>query len=994
MKKKILTLMILGMFVIGFSNGISQSFEKGNIYHGFKLNEKKFVKEVNAECYLFEHVSSGATLIKIASGDANKTFAIAFKTDPESDAGTPHIMEHCVLNGSKKFPVKSPFDVLVKGSLNTFINAFTGADRTMYPVASMNYKDYFNLMDVYLDAVFNPRIYDDPRILKQEGWHHELISKDEPVVYRGIVYNEMKGAYSSPERELSYLITKNLFPDNSYRFSSGGYPPSIPDLTYEAFINYHKKYYHPTNSYIVLYGDADLNEELKFIDENYLKNYTSRGTKAEFSVQKPFSQMKEVTGNYSVTEGAETDNQSFLSLSYVTGLNSNQKLTYALFIIGDVLIEQETAPIRKALEEAGIGKEISFDFYDYQQNIFSVAVQNANPSDKVQFRDIIIQEFHNAAKNGLDKEAVEGSFNRLEFHEKEMNSSQLGLSYAFLSSKGWQYADDPFLTLEYEKVLNELKSDISNGYLESVIDEYLVRNNHAVLTVLNPEPGLESKKNMETGKKLLDYKNSLSEQELENIIKETNDLIQYQQEEDSKEAIATIPLLDIKDIEPKAKFYEAVETNISGIKTLKYEAFTNNVVYLHQFFDMRVLPMDLIQYAPLLAEFIGSLSTENYSYGALEKNLNIHTGGFTASVSAYFENQKDENMIPKFVVGSKAMNYKTDKMLELAGEIIANTKYDDKERIKSLLIRLQSNLEANVKSNGYPYAITRLKSYFTNDGQFEEYTRGLEYYWFITDLTKNFDAKYDEISSNLKRTAGLLFNKNNLTLLVTAADKDYKNLESTFGLYKINETETADFQKWNFKPEKKNEGFLTASKVQYVIQGYDLNKLGVNWNGKLRVLNQILHRDYLYNTIRVIGGAYGGVSSISPNGQIIFSSYRDPNLKKTFENFNIAVGYLKNFNADNTDMTRYIIGTVARMDLPMTPNQEGNRAFRNYLEKSKKEDLQKDRDEILSCTAEDIRNMAGIIEKMLNQNYICVYGSEDAVNQNKDLFMSTLKIIK
>lgn len=992
--KELIIMLFFAFAVVGFSNGYSQSFEIGKSYQGFKLIEKKFVKEVNAECYLFEHESSGATIMKIASNDANKTFGIAFKTNPESDAGFPHIMEHCVLNGSKKFPVKSPFDVLVKGSLNTFINAFTGADRTMYPVASMNYKDYFNLMDVYLDAVFNPNIYNDPRILKQEGWHYKLTSKDDPIVYNGIVYNEMKGAFSSPERELSFMITKNLFPENPYRFNSGGYPASIPELTYEAFLDYHRKYYHPSNSYIVVYGDADLNEELKFINDNYLKNYTRSGSEVVFPLQKPFNQMKEVKGTYSVTEGANTGDQTFLALSFVTGENKIQKLNYAFYIIGDVLIEQETAPVRKALETAGIGKEISFDFYDYQQNIFSVAVQNANASDKDKFKDIILQEFHNAAQNGLDKEAVEGSFNRLEFQEKEMNSSQLGLSYAFRSSKGWLYADDPFLTLEYEKVLDELKSDIANGYLESVIDEYLVRNKHALLSVLEPEPGLESKKNEETKKKLEEYKKSLSDSEIENLVKETNDLIKYQKEEDSKEALATIPLLDLKDIEPKVKFYEIEQGRISGIPAFKYDVFTNNVVYMQQIFDLRVLPQEYIQYAPLLAELIGSLSTENYSYGELEKNLNIHTGGFSASLSTFLENQKDENLIPKFIVSSKAMNYKIDKMLELASEIILNTKYDDKERIKSLLVRLQSNIEANVKSNGYPFAITRLKSYFTNQGQFDEYTGGLEYYWFISDLTKNFDTKFDEISAALKKTADLLFNKDNLILLVTAEGKDIGNLESKFSLYKIKQSGTPDYKKWDFKPEKKNEGFLTASKVQYVIQGYDFNKLGINWNGKLRVLNQILHRDYLYNTIRVIGGAYGGVSSISPNGQIIFSSYRDPNLKKTFENFNGAVDYLKNFNADNTDMTRYIIGTVARMDLPMTPNQEGSRAFRMHLEKTKKENLQSERDEVLSVTAEDIRNFAALIEKMISQNYICVYGNEDAVNQNKDLFISTYKLIK
>jgi len=712
------------------------------------------------------------------------------------------------------------------------------------------------------------------------------------------------------------------------------------------------------------------------------------------ALQRPFNKMKEVRWTYSVTEGAQSNDQTYLALSYVTGLNKDQKLTYALYIIGDVLIEQETAPIRKALENAGIGKEISFDFYDYQQNIFSIEVQNANPSDKDKFKEIILQELHQSAINGLDKEAVEGSFNRLEFQVKEINSSQLGLTYAFLSLKGWLYANDPFLTLEYEKVLDELKSDIAKGYLESVIEEYFVRNNHSLLSVLEPEPGLESKKNEETKKKLEDYKKSLSGSEIENLVKETNDLINYQKEEDSKEALATIPLLDLKDIEPKVIFYEIAKDKISDIPVFRYNSFTNNVLYFQQFFDLRVLPEELIQYSSLLKELIGSLSTEKYSYGELEKNLNIHTGGFSTSMTSFLKDQSDENLIPKFVVYSKAMNYKTDKMLELTSEILKNTKYNDKERIKSLLIRLQSNIEANVKSNGYPFALTRLRSYFSKAGQYDELKGGIAYYRFITDLTDNFDSKFEEISTNLKKTADLLFNRKNLTLLIICSENDYNGITSNFKFYDIKDEISPDYQNWNFKPEKKNEGFLTASKVQYVTQGFDFNKIGEKWNGKFRVLNQILHTDYLYNTIRVIGGAYGGISSISPNGQIIFSSYRDPNLKKTFENFNGAVEYLKNFNADNTEMTRYIIGTISRMDLPSTPNQQGNIAYRYYLENTSRDNLQKERNEVLSVTAEDIRNFSKLIEKMLSENYICVYGSEDEVNQNNQLFMNVLKIVK
>jgi Zn-dependent M16 (insulinase) family peptidase len=994
MKKLTQTLITIMLLVYGVSQCYSQSFEVGKAYYGFKLIEKKFVKEVNSECYLFEHISSGAKLIKIANSDANKTFIIAFKTTPESDDGSPHIMEHSVLNGSKSFPVKSPFDILMKGSLNTFLNAMTGNDRTMYPVASMNNKDYFNLMNIYLDAVFNPLLYDDKRILAQEGWHYELTGKESPVVYRGIVYNEMKGAYSSPSRELDYQIMQNLFPDNFYRFSSGGYPSSIPELTHEKFTAFHKKYYHPSNSRIVIYGDADLNEELNFINEKYLKNYTSQGEEITYPIQPSFDAMKEVSGSYSVTEGSKTENQTYLSLNFVTGLGKDQKLVYALNILSEVLVKQETAPIRKALETAGIGQDVSVDFSSLNQNVFSFISQNANAQDKENFKKIIFDKLKEASEKGLDKESVDGAFNRIEFRTKELNSAQLGLYYGYRVVAGWNYDDNPFLMLEYENIFKELREDIAKGYLEKVIKKYFIDNNHCLLLVLNPEPGLEKKKNTETEKKLKEYKEKLSEADIDAMVKETNDLMKYQKDDNSPEELATIPLLDLKDIDSKSKFYEIKQDKLSGIPVFKYNLFTNNVVYLRQLYDMRVLPQELIPYTSLLTELLSNLSTSKYSYGELEKNLNIHTGGFSSSINFYLENNDDNKLIPKFVINSKAINTKTGKMIDLACEIVSNTMFDDKERLKSLLIRYQSNFEARIKSEGYDFANNRLKSYFSNEGMFAEITQGIDYYWFITDLVNNYEANYKKIIANLQKTSELLLNKNNLALFVVCSDDDYKDFYGNLNNLKISEKKLNEYQTWNLNFEKKNEGLLTASKVQYVLQGYDFKKLRYEWNGKMRVLNQVLMRDYLYNKIRIIGGAYGGRSSISPNGEVIFGSYRDPNLKKTFENYAGTVEYLKNFKPNDAEMQRYIIGTIARLDMPLSPLNEGGTALRYYYQKTSREDLQKERDDVLSVTAQDIVNFTEMIEAMLKQNYYCVYGNENTIIDSKDLFNNVTKIVK
>ncbi len=988
---KCLTILVVLLLNVAVFAG----FDTGETYHGFELKEKKFVKEVNAKCFLFEHSKSGARLLKIAADDPNKTFSIAFKTVPQSDAGTPHIMEHSVLNGSKNFPVKSPFDILARGSLNTFLNAMTGSDITIYPVASMNNKDYFNLMHVYLDAVFNPLIYDDPRILKQEGWHYELTDKDAPVVYKGVVYNEMKGAFSSPTRELGFQLQKNLFPDNGYGLSSGGYPTAIPTLTQEAFIDFHKKYYHPSNSYIFLYGDADLDKELSFINSAYLSNYEKSDAKAFIPLQDSFAKMKKVMAYYPAAEGSATEDQTYLSLGYVCGKNTDQKLVFALDILSDVLVNQEAAPVRKALQEAGIGKEVRASVDPMKQNVFEIRVQNANPEENEKFLAIVETTLKRVADEGLDMEAVEGILNRLEFRKREGNDAQKGLTYNFNVLNGWFFAEDPFLSLEWEKPLAAIKADMQKGYLEKVIKSHLLDNPHAVLLTLEPKPGMEKETNARIAEELQAYKASLSDQEIENLIEETQSLIEYQKREDTAEALATIPMLDLEDIDPRTEWYKVTEKNIGDVPLLHYDTFTNDVVYTRLYLDAKVLPQELVPYAALLSEVLSSLNTEKFDYGELDKQLNLHTGGFNTFLGSYLGEQNDDNLMPMFIVQAKAMNNKVDQMLRLTDEIINHTRFTDKERLKAVLTRHQSRLDANVKSNGFGIAITRMRSYFTNAGQFEEKTNGLDYYWFVTDLVNSFDDRYERLIDKLEKTARLLFNRNHAMVSVTCSSDDLKNVTALMEefLGRLPD-EPVTMEEWTFTTDMKNEGLLSASKVQYVLQGYDFKELGYEWNGKMRVLEQILSRDWLTNQIRVIGGAYGGFSSIQPNGQIFFGSYRDPNLTETLENFDGTVDYLNAFDADKETLTRFIIGTIARMDRPLTASQQGNRAVEYYFEKTTADDVQQEREAVLNTSTEDIRSMRQLIADFLSQNTYCVYGNEEKLKANQSLFNDLKQVSK
>lgn len=979
------------LFLMTVSASFLSSCDHSVDYPGYRLVEKRFVQEVNADCYLLEHIKSGARVLKIAADDPNKTFSIAFRTIPESDAGTPHIMEHAVLNGSENFPVKSPFDVLSKGSLNTFLNAMTSDDYTVYPVASMNLTDYFNLMHVYLDAVFNPLIYNDKRIFMQEGWHYELTQPGDPVEYKGVVYNEMKGAFSNPEREMWYRIQQNLFPENGYRFSSGGNPVAIPTLTYEDFISFHQKNYHPSNSYIFLYGDADLQEELAFIDREYLSKYNKTEPPVLPPMHAPFKEMKEITASYSVIEGAPTDQQTYLTMNWVIGSGSDPATVMALDILADVLVNQESAPLRKALQEAGIGKDIYAASQNMHQNLFSIVVKNANSGDKDKFRDVIMKTLEQVRKNKIDRETLEGSLNRMEFRLREGNDAQKGITYNMRSINNWLYTNDPFPALEYEQQLSGVTQALKGTYLEDILQRNLIENPYGLILVLEPKPGLEKETSDHITAELSEYKKKLAPAEIDSIIKTTADLIAFQKKEDSPEAIATIPLLKLSDIRPEAVWFQAGVQDLSGTQQLYFNEFTNRVIYMNFLFDLRTLPENKLPYAVVLADILGKLDAGAYGYEQLDKKININTGGYSNSLNYYLPGQDDDQLMPKFRVNLKTTGEKLDTALHLLSFILSDTRFENKDRVYELLKRHQSQVESNMTQNGLGVAVNRLESYYSRRGVFADRTRGLDYYRFITDLTRNYEAAPDKVIAEMKQVYDLLFTRDNLIAATTCSEPDYKLYSVSFATFlKTLPTRPVDLNTWALAPDPKNEGILTASKVQYVLQGFDYRKLGMNWDGKWNVLSQIMSTDWLQTQIRVIGGAYGGWSTLGRNGTAYFASYRDPNLKETLDNYKASVDYLSRFTADSTAMTRYIIGTISNLDYPLTPSQKGDLAFRWFLENTTREQLQQERDDVLATSAEDIRSMSNLVFRILDQKTYCVYGNDEKLKSSRSLFKNLI----
>jgi Zn-dependent M16 (insulinase) family peptidase len=666
-----------------------------------------------------------------------------------------------------------------------------------------------------------------------------------------------------------------------------------------------------------------------------------------------------------------------------------------LDVLADVLVNQESAPVRKALQEAGIGKDIYASSQNMLQNTFSIIVQNANPADKDTFRSVIMKTLEKVCSGKIDKETLEGSLNRMEFRLREGNDAQKGLTYIMRSITGWLFTNDPFPSLEYEKQLSTVKGSLTSNYLEDIIKKDMVNNPYGLVLVVEPKQGLEKEIADKTSKELSARKQNMTPAAIDTVLKSTKELIAYQQKEDSPEAIAAIPLLKLSDIKPEAAWYETVAQNLSGVQQLFHNEFTNKIVYMNLWFDMRVLPEDKIPYAALLAELLGKMDAGDYGYEQLDKALNINTGGYSNSLSAYLPDHNDNNLLPEFRVQMKTTTEKLDTSLNILSVIINSTKLDNKDRLYELLKRHQSQIESNVTQNGFNVASTRLESYYSRRGVFAEKTRGIDYYWFITDLTNNFNANPEKVITDLKQVYDLLFTKNNLLAGTTCSEPDFTLYTKSFEAFVTTlRDKPVIHNTWALTPAPKNEGILTASKVQYVLQGFDFRKLGLAWDGKWNVLEQILSTDWLQTQIRIIGGAYGGFSSIGKNGTVYLASYRDPNLGETLANYKATIDYLSKFSADSTAMTRYIIGTIANLDYPLTPSGKGDMAFRWYLEKTNLEEIQGDRDAVLATTAEDIRNMRDDITKVLDQNVFCVYGNSEKIKFNKALFKNLVVLQK
>lgn len=964
----------------------------------YEILDEHRVEDVQSDGFILRHKKSGARIAILSNNDDNKVFYIGFRTPPEDETGVPHIIEHTTLCGSKKFPVKDPFIELAKGSLNTFLNAMTYPDKTVYPVASCNDQDFKNLMDVYLDAVFNPNITKYEEIFKQEGWHYELTGKDDELKINGVVYNEMKGAYSSPDEVLSSQIYRSLFPDNTYSKDSGGNPEYIPKLTYEAYLDFYHKYYHPSNSYIYLYGDMDVVERLEWLDREYLSLYDYKKVNSEINKQPAFDEIKNVEAQYSITMDDSQENKTYLSYNRVVGDTLDEMLYQAFDVLDYALVSSPGAPVKQALIDAGIGDDV-YGSYDagILQPVFSFVAKNANASQADEFESIIENTLKEVVKTGINKEALLAGINSSEFKFREADFGQFpkGLLFGLNCFDSWLFDDmKPFIHLECLGTFAKLRKAVDTDYFEKLIQEYLLDNTHGSSVTVKPKRGLGNEREEALAKELSDYKASLSDEEIKKLIEDTEHLKKYQEEPSSDEDLRKLPMLTRADMKKNAMPFSNIEDELLDVKVVRHDIESNGIDYISFLFDAGDFAQSELGYLGFFTNALGLVSTEKYSYTDLANATNIYTGGISTGTASHPDIKDRNNFVFKFEVKLKVLEKNLDKALELMEQMLLSSDFTDTKRLGELVAQIKARLQANLSSSGHLVAAMRSMSSFSRYALYQDELKGIAFYRSICRIEKELSESPKSVSDKLAAIAKKLFARNRMLISFTGNNEAYCNAKPSL------EKVIAGFDKMSavgnqaevhFNTAK--EAFIDASQIQYVAKTGDFICEGYEYTGALRLLRIILSYDYLWINVRVKGGAYGCMNTFLRSGESYFVSYRDPNLSDTLDVYDRIPEYIKSFSPDERDMTKYIIGTFSALDTPMNPEAKGSRSLSAYLEGITYEQIQKERNEILNAQPEDIRRLADLVEAVLNKDSICVIGNENMIKESAGLFENVEKLI-
>lgn len=959
----------------------------------YEVIEKRQIDDINSMTYLCRHKKTGARVALISNEDDNKVFYVGFRTTPEDSTGVAHITEHSVLCGSRDFPVKDPFVELVKGSLNTFLNAMTAPDKTIYPVASCNDKDFQNLMHVYLDAVFYPNTYQNEAIFRQEGWHYEL-NEDGELIYNGVVYNEMKGALSNPDSLLWREIPSALYPHTTYRVESGGDPEVIPQLTYEQFLDFHRTYYHPSNSYIYLYGNMDMAEKLQYIDEQYLSKFDAVKVDSEIGIEPAFDKPARVVREYPISEGEDETENTYLSYSYAVGDSLDRELYVALKVLDFALCSVPGAPLKQALIDEGIGKDV-FSMYDngYRQPVFGIVAKGAAIADEERFRTVIKEVLTDIVENGVDEKAMLSAINHFEFkyREADFGTTPKGLMYGMQVLDSWLYDDEkPFIHLEANATYAALREKVGKGFFEKLIQTYLVENNHAATVILLPKKGLAAASEMAEKEKLAQLKSGMSEEQLEDIRKMMQRLDDFREKEDSPEDLAKIPLLTREDLKREAAPIYNRELLLGDIPALHHDIYTNGIGYFRLIFKIHDIPASFFPYIGVLKTLFCNLNTEHYSYAELCNEINLTTGEIFVAQNNYGDAFDVDKCTSTMEFCTKALYGNLERALELMGEMILTSDFSDEKRLREVLAENNSKSREFMMQAGHAVASGRALSYYgsVKDAVDEELS-GISQYRFTCELERQFEEKKAELIDSLQTLCKMIFRPENLMLDFTGGLEELQKLEEKLAQFK-SKLYTCTTEREAYMPVsvKRNEGFMTSNKVLFVCRAGNFRKKGLPYKGTLNVLRVMMGYEYLWVNIRVKGGAYGCMSSFYRDGGAYFVTYRDPNLGQSIEVFEKAAEFIAHYEANERTMTQYIIGAISDMDVPLTAAGKGRRSREAYFTGVTQEMLQTARNEVLDATPEDIRATAEYIRAFMEDDCLCVVGNEQKIREEEKYFMN------
>ncbi|MZG52438.1 MAG: peptidase M16 [Nitrospinae bacterium] len=971
-------------------------FELDKSYHGFKLIKKEEIAELNSLGLFFEHEGTGAEVLVLENDDDNKVFSATFRTPPTNDAGVAHILEHSVLCGSKNFPVKEPFVELMKGSLQTFLNAMTFPDKTMYPVASRNRKDFFNLMNVYMDAVFYPVISEDT--FKQEGWHYELSNPDDKIVYKGVVFNEMKGVFSDPESCVDRQLAHSLFPSTTYGYESGGDPNRIPDLTYEDFREFHKKHYHPSNSRIFLYGDGDTNEYLSFLHEKYLKDFNRIEVDTSIKHQRSFRKPKRKIFNYPVSSDESLDKKTYVVIGYKLDRAVNYEHCLGFSILSHLLLGTSASPLRKALIDSQLGSEIFGGGFDDNRadTLFAVGLKGTEAEHEDKILGIIDSTLTDLVENGIEEDMVRSAVNSVDFRLREANFGGFakGIVYNIQTLGSWLYDQDPFSHLKFEKIMRKIKRKSSQGYFEKLIKRYLIENSHKSILVATPQAGLGKKQEARERKKLREIKKSLSQKEINSLIEETGRLQENQLKPDNPEALATLPSLEIKDVPDSIENYP-LEVRGSGKRTvLFHNLFTNNIGYTQIGFNIQAVPQEMLQYVPLMGSLILGMGTERNSYTEISKKIGINTGGIRSSHFSSATVQDHQSIISYIFFNGKALMEKIGDLFDLFDELFAEYSLKNHKRLLEIIRSAKADMEDSIVPNGNHFVLARLQSYNSRLGKFDELTDGITYYRFLENLLEQVEKDPQEVAGQFQKVAERVFTKQNVLFNITCEEKDYKKIEKRVNrLYDLLPESEFESVEWNFQAVPSNEGFLTASNIQHVGKGANLYELGFQYSGQFEALKGLLRTGYLWDKVRVHGGAYGSSNSFDFfSGDYGLVSYRDPNLSETLGIYDEIADFLSQLDIPSEELKKIIIGCVGKMDPPLTPDRKGSASMIDYLTGRTYEMKLKFRRELLATRLEDLKKYSELFLKIREQGKVCVLGNENKLKKEKTVFSELVQV--